>query len=77
MDAMRRQLRDRIRGMTRQAAKALLSEALPEREYMAIYYADVEQRALMDVADVLRCTESGVKKLRIRGYARLAGLPDA
>ena len=62
--------------LSRPAAWHRLDALLPARERDAIYYADVEREPLMDVADRLCCTESGVKKLRHRGYGRLASLPS-
>lgn len=59
--------------MVKPVAQDILSTYLPENEYKAIYYADVEQENLNFIGDArLNCAESTVKKYRQQGYEKLA-----
>lgn len=61
--------------MVKPTAHDILSTYLPPKEYAAIYYADVEQQSLMEIAENhLNCEEQTVKKYRRSGYEKLASI---
>lgn len=72
MNVRHKVLREMIKNMPVRKAEEMLLPVLPEREFKAIYLADVQQKSLFDVADELGTTDSNVKKIRRSGYAKLA-----
>lgn len=61
--------------MVKPTANDILSTYLPEREYTAIYYADVEKESLIDIGEKrLKCEEQTVKKYRRSGYEKLTSI---
>lgn len=77
-DSLKREhkiLREMLCKMVKPTACDILSTYLPNQEYIAIYYADVEKENLNYIADIrLNCSESAVKKYRKRGYEKLSTL---
>lgn len=75
MNLQHKIIREMLTRMVKPAANDMLYAYLPNREYAAIYYADVEQEDLNYIADVrLKCSESAVKKYRKGGYEKLAAI---
>lgn len=65
-------IREMLTKMIKPTARDILSSNLPDREFQAIYYADVEQEDLNYIADVrIKCAETTVKKYRKSGYEKL------
>lgn len=64
-------IREMLGKMTIPTANEILKTNLPDREYKAIYYNDVEQKDLFEIAEMLNCTDSNIKKIRRSGYEKL------
>jgi len=75
MNIRHKAIRAVLRELPKPTAAAILRDNLPEDEYSAIYFRDVEQKDLNFIADtVIHCSESAVKKKRQSGYRKLAAL---
>jgi len=68
-------LRRKIKSMTKKEAMSVLSENLPESEYTAIFFVDFECKDINYVADViLFCSPRTVSSYRRAGYEKLKRL---
>lgn len=68
-------LRRRIKNMTKPEVTAVLSENLPEFEHKAVYFCDWEGKDINFVADViLKCSPRTVSRYRQAGYEKLRRL---
>lgn len=72
MNSKHKTIRVMLKSLPVPNAENILSGILPQREHDAIYYADVQQYDLLYVAELLKCSESNVKKIRQSGYRKLA-----
>jgi len=72
MNVEHRVVREMLRQLTKPKAKAILQELLPEREYIAIFYCDLEDWPRWRVGkEKLYCEESQVSRIKSRAYERI------
>lgn len=75
LDEEYKDLRRKIKSMTKSEVVKLLSAELPDNEYKAIYYVDYEQMGIGAVADIiLHCAARTVNNYRKAGYEKLRRL---
>lgn len=74
MNNEHRIIREMLRKLPIPASKEILQTNLPDREFQAIYFADVEQWDLFKIAEKLHCSDSNIKKIRQSGYEKLAAI---
>ncbi|MCL2377809.1 MAG: hypothetical protein FWC77_01645 [Defluviitaleaceae bacterium] len=75
LDEDYKDLRRKIKTMTKKELIALLSEHLPENEHKAVFYCDFESKGVNYVADsILFCSPRTVSNYRRAGYEKLKRL---
>lgn len=75
LDDEYKDLRRRIKSMTKKETMSVLQDNLPENEYKAIYYCDFEGIGINYVADaILFCSPRTVSGYRKAGYEKLRRL---
>jgi DNA-directed RNA polymerase specialized sigma subunit len=72
MDIQHRTTREILKQFTKPKAKRILQELLPEREYLAIFYCDIEDWPRWKVGEEkLFCEQSQVSRIKSQAYERL------
>jgi len=72
LEQSHKMVREILRHFTKPRAAAMLRELLPEREFLAVYYCDIEDWPRWKVGEEkLHCDPSQVSRIKRKAYKRL------
>lgn len=77
MDCEHKIIREKLKQLTKPGAEKLLKELLPEREYKAVYFCDIEDWPRWKVGrEKTYCEPPQVSRIKGRAYDKLKSALD-